>query len=240
MKIKNNKYQFYKENFSYSKDYYIIKENCYKKKNVQHEYCKVFTKEEYLESYIKNNNPKEKYKQLDTITLTCCIVETTIFSILQFFSPLLIILAIIGTIQSDFSSGMIKNYLLRMEYKKYLTRVKKQIIKISLITPVSLLIIFIVSMLITKFNFTIPTSVDLIVDIFIYIIIYVLIINKILGFHNLTDFFNITGYWFFDNGPRFLYIILISFILQFISSIFIYLYYKNKEGVIISSESQNA
>lgn len=315
MKIKNNKYillsflivvfiigfsfyQFYKENFSYSKDYYIIKENCYKKKNVQHEYCKVFTKEEYLESYIKNNNPKEKYKQLDTITLTCCIVETTIFSILQFFSPLLIILAIIGTIQSDFSSGMIKNYLLRMEYKKYLTRVKKQIIKISLITPVSLLIIFIVSMLITKFNFTIPTSVDftnlsvyepwkyshfllygvgiciaqfflnilycniglyccrknknklvaivmgyiifLIVDIFIYIIIYVLIINKILGFHNLTDFFNITGYWFFDNGPKFLYIILISFILQFISSIFIYLYYKNKEGVIISSESQNA
>lgn len=80
----------------------------------------------------------------------------------------------------------------------------------------------------------------LIVDIFFYIVIYVLLINKILGFRNLTDFFNITGYWFFDTGPSFLITILISFILQFLSSILIYMYYKNKEEVIISSESQNS
>lgn len=315
MKIKKNKYillsflivlfiisfsfyQFYKENFSYSKDYYTIKENCYEKKNIHHEYCKMFSKEEYLKSYIKNNDPKKKYKELDAITLTCSIVETTIFSVLQFFSPLLIIIAIIGTVQPDFSSGIIKNYLLRMDYKKYLSWIKKQIIKISLITPISLLIIFVVSMFITKFNFTIPVSADfnnlsvyepwkyshfllygvgicvaqfflnilycniglyccrknknklvaiimgyiifLVIDIFIYVVVYVFIINKILGFRNLTDFFNITGYWFFDNGFSFLYTILISFILQFLSSLFIYIYYKNKEEVIISSENQNA
>ncbi len=315
MKIKKNKYiilsfliimfvigisfyQFYKENFSYAKDYYIIKQNCYEKENIQHEYCKMFSKKEYLESYIKNNNPKEKYKELDAITLTCTIVETTFFSILQFFSPLLIIIALIGTIQPDFSSGIVKNYLLRMDYKKYLIQVKKQIIKISLITPISLLVIFIASLFITKFNFNIPMTADfinlsvyepwkyshfllygfgicvaqfflnvlycniglyccrknknklvsiimsyimfLVIDIFIYVVVYIFIINKILGFRNLTDFFNITGYWFFDNGSSFLYTILISFILQLLSSIFIHVYYKNKERVIISSESQNA
>ena len=291
-------FQFYKENFSYAKDYYIIKQNCYEKKNTKHEYCDLFMNENYLKSYIKNNDPNKAYKELDAITLTCTIVETTIFSILQFFSPLLIIIALIGTIQTDFSSGMIKNYLLRIDYKQYFKKIKKQIIKISLMTPIALIIVFIISMLITKFNFKIPTTPDfynlsvyepwkyshfllygvgiciaqfflnilycniglyccrknknklvaiimgyimfLIVDIFFYIVIYVLLINKILGFRNLTDFFNITGYWFFDTGPSFLITILISFILQFLSSILIYMYYKNKEEVIISSESQNS
>lgn len=290
--------QYYNQNFSYAKDYYIIKENCYEGKNPEHEYCKRFVKEDYLEMYIKNKDPKIAYEKLDAITLTCSIVETTIFTILQFFSPLLIIIALVGTIHPHFSSGMIKNYLMRMNYKDYRKRIRKQMIKISLITPVALVVIFVISMFITKFNFNIPMSeefknlavyepwkysnfilyglmicltqffinllycniglysciknknklvaiimgylVFLLVDLFVYVIVYAFIINKILGFNNLTDFFNITGYWFFDFGIKNSYAILISFILLLISSFVINFYYKNKERVIVSNEKQNA
>ena len=32
-------YQYFDENFSYAKDYYVIKENCYEGLNPHHEYC---------------------------------------------------------------------------------------------------------------------------------------------------------------------------------------------------------
>lgn len=297
-------YQYFDENFSYAKDYYIIKENCYEGLNPQHEYCEEWrtfykTEEEfnlYLESYIERSNPKEKLKKVDTITLTCEIVEHTYFNLLQYFSPLLIIMALIGTIHSDLSSGMLKNYLLRMEYKDYLKKIKKIILKISLLTPVALIIVFFISMLITRFNFNFSLIDDLesfsvyekwkysnfilyglgicliqffinilycnislyccknnknklvaifmsyvtffLVNLFIYLVIYVLIIGKILGFNNLTDFFAITGYWFFDVGKSCLFVIFIAFILQAISSVFISKYYRNKEEVVKASEKQ--
>ena len=299
-------YQYFDENFSYAKDYYVIKENCYEGLNPHHEYCEEWrtyykTEEDFnsfLEYYIEHFNPKAAFKKLDTITLTCEIVENTYFRYLQFFSPLLIIMALIGTIHSDLSSGMLKNYLLRMKYKDYLKKVKKIILKVSLLTPVALITIFIVSMLITRFNFNFNAIDGLenfavyekwkysnfllyglgicliqffinilycnialyccrnnknklvaifmsyvtffLINVFVYIVVYSLIINKILGFHNLSDFFAITGYWFFDDGKSCLYVIIISFILQAISSIFISKYYKNKEEVIKSSENQIA
>ena len=149
-------FQYYNENFSYSKDYYIIKENCYEKKNINHEYCKKFLLEKtdkYINEYIENVDPVKKYKKIDAITLTSEIVENTFFSTMQFLSPLLILIAFIGTIHSEFSSGMIKNYLMRIKYKNYIKKIGKLTIKVSLITPISLIIIFLLSMIFTKFNF---------------------------------------------------------------------------------------
>ena len=314
MKIRQNKYiilvyivmfiligfsffQYYQDNFSYAKDYYTIKEKCYNKKDVENALCKRFLLEKtdkYINNYIKDNNPVEKYKKIDAITLTCEIVETTYFNLLQFFSPLLILIAFIGTIHSDFSSGIIKNYLLRMKYSDYLKKVGKVIIKISLITPITLLIIFIFSMIFTKFNFDISkvdTTISvydswkynnflfygilicliqffvnilycniglyccqqnknkliaiimgyiifLLVDLFIYIVLYAYIINQMLGFKELTDYFNITGYWFFNSDTKIGFVVLISSLLAIISSVFIYHFYKNKEAIINASEIQ--
>ena len=67
-------------------------------------------------------DPIKAYKKLDTITLTSEIVENTIFSNLQYFSPILIILIMVGTFHNEFSSGMFKNYLLRTSYKTYLKK----------------------------------------------------------------------------------------------------------------------
>ena len=314
MKIRQNKYiilvyivmftligfsffQYYQDYFGYAKDYYTIKDNCYEKKNVNHKYCKRFMLEKtdkYIKAYIENNNPVEKYKKIDAITLTCEIVETTYFDLLQFFSPLLILIAFIGTIHSDFSSGMIKNYLTRMKYSDYLKKVSKLILKISLITPISLIIIFILSMIFTKFNFNTSNVnpnltvydawkynnfifygilicliqffvnilycniglyccrqnknkliaiimgyiIFLLVDLFIYIVLYAYIINQMFGFKELTDYFNITGYWFFNSSTKIGFVVLISSLLAIISSIFIYHFYKNKEAIINASEIQ--
>ena len=68
-------------------------------------------------------DPKLRYQKLDALTLTFHIVEFTVFDILQLCSPLLIIIAVVGLIHKDFSSGMIQNYLMREEYKVYLKKV---------------------------------------------------------------------------------------------------------------------
>lgn len=287
----------YYEYFSYAKAYYVTKENCYEGKNPDHEYCDVFKKygQEYLEYYIESSNPHNEAHQKNAITLTCTIVETSIFSILQFLSPLIILIAFVGTVHPLFSSGMFKNYLLRTDYKSFMKKIYKEMFKASLITPIALILLFIICTLTTNFNFHIPEGFNgavyepwkysnfllygtficliqflinflycniglycckknkntlvtilmsyvlfIIVDLFIYLGVYVVLINKILGFRNLTEYFNITGYWFFNFGPSCLYIIIIAFILQILSTFIVMLFYQRKEKVVIECEKQTA
>lgn len=157
-------YQYYDEYFSYARDYYLIKENCYNGKNPDLDVCEIFKYdkeniEEHFNYYIKNMDPKKAYKELDAITLTSNIIETTFFSIMQYLSPLLIIIVVIGKFHSEFSSGMFKNFFLRESHKNYLKKVMKYILKISLITPIVLIIVFLISCLVTKFNFNIADSI---------------------------------------------------------------------------------
>lgn len=286
-------FQFYSEYFSYVPQYYKIKENCYEGKNKNYEYCKYYFNDKQLELYIKNQDPKLRYKKYDAITLTCTIVEHTMFSCLQFFSPLLIAIAVLGTIHSEFSSGMFENYLLRMDYKKYLKSTYKIAIKASLITPISLILVFLLSSIFSGFNSDISqvdTSLSvyskfkyshfllygsiicltqffisllysnialyccsknknklvaiimsyitfLSVYLFIYVVIYAFIINKILGFKGLTDYFSITGYWFFA-GSDCVIALIVSFILQLISFGILYGCYHKKGQVVMAYEKQ--
>ncbi len=287
--------QFFKENFSYVSVYYDVKEYCYEKKNPEHEYCKYYPTDEYLENYIENNDPKKVYKRYDAITLTCEIVENTIFNILQYFSPLLIAIMILGSVHSMFNSGMFENYLLKINYKKYLKNTYKLALKVSLITPIALFIIFFISSILTGFNFD-YSNIDvrlsvynewkydhfilygcmicviqyfisllysnlalycckknknmlvaiimafimfLVVNIAIYVLLYSIILGNIFHLSGMSDYFNIAGYWFFDDiSNHVLLIVLISFILQAISFIVLFLSYKDKEKVILSYEKQ--
>jgi hypothetical protein len=167
-------------------------------------------------------------------------------------------------------------------------------ILISLITPFSLILIFIISCFLTKFNFntesvykylavydkwkynnfllyecaivlvqffinflyvnlgllSIIKNKNKIVSIimgyiyflFAYIIIYVglyaIVLNKMFRIKEMSDFFNISGYWFFDDGPNWLITIPLSMIFAFISFIILYKKYTNKERVILSYEGK--
>lgn len=288
-------FQLHREHFGYASVYYEIKEKCYDGEDPSHTYCRSFENREHLERYIKALDPVKRYKKLDAITVTCEIVELTFFNLLQYFSPLLISFMVLGVVQDTFSSGDFENYLLRMDYKKYLRKNYKIALVVSLIMPISLVVIFIIASLYTGFNFNISNvNVELAVyngwkynhfllygfliclvqflislfysnvalycchanknklvaiimsyvifivaDLFVYIIIYALIINKILGFNQLTDYFNIAGYWFFNHNRtifELLIVVLVSFILQAISFIIIYNIYRKKERVVLSYE----
>lgn len=287
-------FQFYKENFSYVKDYNIIKEACYEKKNPEHEYCKAFKDEENLEKYIINSDPQKIYEGYDAITLTCNIVEHTIFSALQYFSPLIIAIAVIGSLHNIFSSGMFENYLLRIDYKKYLKKIYKTVLGIAFIMPVSLIIIFIISAIVSGFNFnvsefaknlgvygqwkyenfllygfsicllqyfisllyanvslycckknknkivaiTMSYILFLVIDMIIYIVVYAIILNNLFGLKEMTDYFNIAGYWFFSDDYKVIIPVLIAFILQIVSFIIIYREFRKKEQVVLAYEKQ--
>ena len=153
-------YQWYQDSFSYAREYYIIEEECYNKKNMEHEYCEIFKNEgglQYLNSYIENQNPKKVFDELDVLTTFENIVLMTPFQLMQTLSALLIIFTIVGLLHAEYSSGMFKNYLLKRDYKKYLKKFYTTIFKVALIVPLALIIIFLIVCLITKFNFN-PTE----------------------------------------------------------------------------------
>ena len=147
---------FYNTNFSYVKQYNEIIEKCGQSgKNPNAKICKHIKTDKQVAEMKKVENPTKKYKQYDAITLTCVIVENGIFNFLQLLSPLIIIIFVIRIIHKDFSSGMIKNYLTRLTYKKYLSQRFITIAKISLFFPCVLTGIFLVSCIVTRFNFQI-------------------------------------------------------------------------------------
>lgn len=153
-------YEYYDQYFSYTKTYYEVENTCRDEKNKSMELCAYFANpgqgvgyQEALERYLKTNDPKEKYKSLDAITLTSNIIERQFFTVLQFFSPFIIGLAVVGSLHSDFSSGIFYQYLMRTNYKKYFNRLVKKVFKIALIIPVTMMVVFLISMVVTRFNF---------------------------------------------------------------------------------------
>lgn len=293
-------YDVYKTYFPSKTWYNKVKLYCYDKKNPTHEYCQKFLTEESMRKYIETHNPDKdfeaKKKEYDAITLTSTIIELTAFNLLQYLSPLIIAIAVIGSVHTEFSSGMFFNYLLEINYKNYLKKTYKIAIKGALIMPLTLIFVFLISYVLSGFNLD-TSNVDrnlavysnfkyshffiygslivliqffisllysnislyclkksnnklvaiimsyiafLLTHMFIYLIVYVVIINKILGFKELTDYFSITGFWFFDSKKDCLSALLVSFIIQLVSLVILYLSYKDKEKVILEYEKQTS
>lgn len=286
--------KYFKDNFQYADGFYKLEEKCFSKKAGNYKFCTQFSSEKEMKTFFKDNNPKIRFANLDAITLTCEIVENELFSILQLLAPLLIIISVVGAVNGIFNTGMFKYYLTRVNYRTFLKTTFKKVFKIALIIPCSLIIIFIISCLITKFNFNVSEStkimavyskykynnfllygivicvlqylmsivygtialfsstknknpvISVIVSyviflleyLFVYIGVYVIIINKILGFKDLTDYFNITGYWFFDENINYLLLILIASLIAVFNFIFIYYKLINKEKVVMEYEKQ--
>lgn len=287
-------YTFYQDYFGYVPGYYKMKEICYEQKDLDNEICKQFRNMEDVERSLEIHDPVARFKSFDAITLTCTIVEHTAYNLLQYFSPLIIAIAVIGTLHSEFSSGMFENYLLRMNYKKYLRKTYKVAIKGALIIPFSLILIFILASIFSGFNFSlenVDTSLAvydtwkydhfllygiiicliqffislfyanigllclkkcknklvaiimsfvafLLAHLFIYLVLYAVIINKILGFKELTEYFSITGYWFFENSSDSYIALIISVLLMLFSLVILIRTYRNKEKVIECYEEQ--
>lgn len=136
--------KYYKEYYSleqYEKYYQACQEN---KDEVS---CQHF-------NTIKQLN--EQYKETDTKTYFFEILNHYIDNYIVVLAPLLVILQTIHFLHKEFSSGFLKNKLTRMSYKQYQKKFFTVSLKSAIILPLIILTIFILSGLITKFNFTTP------------------------------------------------------------------------------------
>lgn len=155
-------HDYFSLNFSYAKDYYKVIDKCGESgSDPDDELCYWHKTDENVERYKRENDPVAKYKKLDAITLTCYIVEETLFNNLQLLSPLFIAILVIANIHKEVASGMVKNYFTRTDYKKYLRKNLKLLGIVSLTFPIVLCLVFLLSCLITRFNFNIgDTTID--------------------------------------------------------------------------------
>lgn len=289
-------FKYFRDNFMYADSFYKLEEKCFSEDAGNYKFCSAFPSRKEMEKYFESNNPKTRFAKLDAITLTCEIVENELFSILQLLAPLLIIISVVSVTNGMFSSGMFKNYLTRMNYKVFLGKMLMKIFKIALIIPCSLMLIFIISCFITKFNFNVSESTKILAVyskykynsfilygvvicilqylmgithgtiglfcsiknknsiisvivayvmfileyLFIYIVLYAFVINKIFGIKGYTDYFNITGYWFFNDSINYFILILIASLVAGINFIFVYYKLIRKEKVVIEHEKQTS
>lgn len=132
--------KYFDEYYNYSPKYYEDVEKC--KKTKDERLCKIVNSIE---------TPEEKLEKEETRNLYFNILYNELN--LTLIAPLVIIIIIIGLYHSEFSSGAIKNRLTREDMKSYRKRLQKGVLKTSLLFPLALLLLFLISGFITKFNF---------------------------------------------------------------------------------------
>lgn len=173
--------------FNYCKDNYIfqynkIKKVCFEDNNLESDVCEAFTKygvdlEEYLQD--EKNTASSILKSRGFASVSTNIIMTKPYASLQFLSPLLISLAMIGSLHELYSSGMFKNYLQQMSMKKMFKKLYKKTFVIALISPISLIIIYLISGIMTDFQIVYNTNLfqPWFLDNYIFYIISTLIIQ---------------------------------------------------------------
>ena len=241
---------------------------------------------------IKESN--EQFKSTDTMTFFFEILYHYIDSYIVVLGPLLVIIQTVHFLHKEFSSGFIKNELIRMSYSKYQKKVYLTSLKSAIVLPFIIITIFIISAFITNFNFSPPNWVykisvynqtnydnfflyllssclivyfmgifysnitlaflnksknSLLVTIFSYLCFFVcvilfdvggsIILIRILKFSpSISVYLNIFDYWHINGEDNYLWFIVISFLLAFISYFVDKLIYKKKERTMIEVEKE--
>lgn len=287
-------YQYYKDYFSYAPIYYEIKEKCGENgTDPNYEHCQYYPGDN-LERYLQESDPVKKYERLDAISLSMSIIQSPDFGVVQVLSPLFLAIAVIGTLHAEWKSGIFRQQLLQMDYKKYRRKMLLFPFKIAWIPPCTILLILFLSCMITKFNFQVdPSTLDmffydawnyhhfplytmmicslqylislffsylalycvqknknllvaiisgyllcLFATLFVYLVVYVIFLNKILGWKDLTEYFTITGYWYFDSSIHYFLLFAIAIVLVLCSFGINYYFYQKKERIILNYERQ--
>lgn len=159
---------------------------------------KVITDEEFCDDLTYPLTPLESFKLLDVNTLffEVCYHYIGFFFVMVF--PLLVMIIFLSKTHKDFKSGAVRNFLMREPLKRYKYLINKRILKIAIILPLSILFMYIISCLLTRFNFNVNPRVYLASvyiewnydHIFLYlIIIYVVYFLLCIYYCNIACFF---------------------------------------------------
>jgi hypothetical protein len=117
----------------------------------------------YMKNYDKSILIYEQMKQegyelaipthMDVFTKQNDYFQDGLFVIVQFIYPLLLIILGCSTFHKKLHSGFFKNIIVRENYKKYINKEIFTSFKASILIPILILITFIFSCVVTKFNF---------------------------------------------------------------------------------------
>lgn len=146
----------YKESYfatRFYKNYDEMKAKC--KDSYEYDICKKYAisdKESY-EREVKNNI-YERRKELDIRELGFTTLEFYLFYYVSIFMPLITAILVCPMVLRDTNTGFYEHVLSRKDYKKYILDKIKSISIYALIQPLSILTIFIISGILTKFNFS--------------------------------------------------------------------------------------
>lgn len=150
-------YAYIKKYYSYNYDvmvseYYTYSEKC-KNGEMGAEFCSTL---EYPLT------PKEKFKEMDAKYFFISVFNESFSRIMCFILPLIIFIMVASKLHNKFSSGAIKNCLMRESFKKYKFNMNKTVVMIAFITPMFIFVFYLISCIFTGFNFNISTDPDVI------------------------------------------------------------------------------
>lgn len=203
--------KYFDEYYNYSSRYYEDVKKCQKTK--EERVCKIVNSIE---------SPSEKLKKEETRDLYFNVLYNELN--LTLIAPLIIITILIGKYHSDFSSGFIKNRLTRESLKDYRKRLQKGVFKTALILPLALLVIFLISGFITKFNFNLLDEVKMQAqydtwnynNFPLYLIIHGIILYIVGVLYGYIALFSL------NKTKNKLLAIILSYLIFFVASIFLY------------------
>lgn len=146
--------QFMNSHFSKKafQEYELYKEKC--KNSYEDSICKKYAISD-RESYEREveNSVVEQRKKLNVKYLTYTILEHYLFYYVCLFMPLITAILVCIMISKDINTGFYQHIFVRENYKSYLFKKIKSISLLSILQPLSIFVVFIISMFLANFNF---------------------------------------------------------------------------------------
>lgn len=210
-------YKYFNDYYSYTDEYYQTIEKCEVEK-LDDEICKG----------IKNiDTPKERFEKEDAMTLYYEVNYLYFSDIMIVLFPLIIIILVILETHSEIKSGFIRNYLLRDSLSNYKKRMNIIVLKVATLIPISILLIFFLSCLITGFDFNVDDSIKVtaLYDSWSYDHFFLYLGSHSLILYIMGIFYGNIGLLYLNKNKNTFLVILFSYVTFFVIVIFVYVFY---------------
>lgn len=174
-------FDLFKSYYSYDYDYEI---NLYNETMIKCDKGEIGS--DICDIYDKPLMPMDKLKNNGAQYVFISVLNEKFSGIMVLGLPIVIFIMLYSKIFDKFSSGSIRNYLIRESFKKFKFDIDKIIIKLSLLVPLFLFALYFFSCIVTGFNFDVSTSSSvvrssyydpwIINNIFLYLVIHYFIL----------------------------------------------------------------
>lgn len=105
---------------------------------------------------------KEKLKKESTQYFFLSVLHESFSTIMCILFPLFVFIMVASKLHNKFSSGAIRNYLMRESFRKFKVDMNKIVFRISLLAPIFLIVFYLICCILTNFNFDYMSNPDIV------------------------------------------------------------------------------